>query len=51
LRRRWAFQLLVPAGGDSSDSPAVEGLLRNLRQNLHNDIDARFDRLLLPRPV
>lgn len=41
-----AFQLLVPAGADSGDSPVIEGLLRNLRQNMHDDINARFDRLL-----
>ena len=39
-----AFQLLVPAKG--GDSPLVDGLLRNLRQNIQDDINSRFERLL-----
>jgi hypothetical protein len=31
---------------DSVGSSVVEGLLRNLQQNLHDDINARFNRLL-----
>ena len=43
-----AFQLLVPAKGVgfSRDSPLVDGLLRNLRQNIQDDINSRFERLL-----
>jgi transcriptional regulator with XRE-family HTH domain len=42
-----AFQLLVPAeDGLSGESPLIGGLLRNLRQNIHDDINSRFDRLL-----
>jgi transcriptional regulator with XRE-family HTH domain len=44
-----AFQLLIPANEDSGDSPVIEGLLLNLRQNLHDDINVLFDRLLSPR--
>ena len=40
-----AFQLLVPAGPaiPASDSPLIYGLLRNLKQNIQDDINKRFD--------
>ncbi|MHC6201900.1 helix-turn-helix domain-containing protein [Breznakiellaceae bacterium SP9] len=43
-----AFQLLVPAKGTGSSgaSPLFDGLLRNLRQNIQDDINSRFERLL-----
>ena len=42
-----AFQLLVPAdkAGIYAGSPQITGLLRTLRQNIQDDINARFDRL------
>jgi transcriptional regulator with XRE-family HTH domain len=41
-----AFQLLVPSGGTASsgDFGLISGLLYNLRQNIHDDINNRFDR-------
>jgi len=43
-----AFQLLVPTGGtiSSSDSALVSGMLQNLKQNIQDDINTRFDRLV-----
>jgi transcriptional regulator with XRE-family HTH domain len=43
-----AFQLLVPSGGTVSpdDSSMVSGMLHNLRQNIQDDINSRFDRLV-----
>ena len=43
-----AFQLLVPSGGAVSlgNSALVSGLLSNLRQNIQDDINSRFDRLI-----
>ena len=48
-----AFQLLVPTGGaiSSGDSALVSGMLRNLRQNIQDDINSRFDRLPYPAKV
>ena len=42
-----AFQLLVPADKAvlNDDNALIAALLRNLRQNIQNDINARFDRL------
>ncbi|MDR0497648.1 MAG: hypothetical protein LBH42_08550 [Treponema sp.] len=42
-----AFQLLVPADGDTipDESALIVALLKNLRQNIHDDIDNRFSRL------
>ena len=42
-----AFQLLVPADEASlhDDSALIAVLLRNLRQNIQDDINSRFDRL------
>jgi len=42
------FQLLVPPGValSSDDSAMVSGLLQNLKQNIHDDIDSRFNRLV-----
>ena len=43
-----AFQLLVPDGGSdvSNDSALASGMLRNLKQNIQDDINTRFDRLI-----
>ncbi|MDR0455984.1 MAG: helix-turn-helix domain-containing protein [Treponema sp.] len=43
-----AFQLLVPLGEtlSSDDSALVSGLLQNLRQSIHDDIDSRFCRVI-----
>jgi len=43
-----AFQLLIPSGGTVSpaDTALISGLLRSLRQNIHDDINSRFDRLV-----
>jgi transcriptional regulator with XRE-family HTH domain len=42
-----AFQLLVPddKAALNDDKALIAVLLRNLRQNIQNDINARFDRL------
>jgi transcriptional regulator with XRE-family HTH domain len=42
------FQLLIPPGGalSSNDSALISGLLQNLKQNIHDDIDSRFGRLI-----
>jgi len=42
-----AFQLLVPDDKAvmSDDKALISVLLRNLRQNIQNDINTRFDRL------
>ena len=42
-----AFQLLVPSSGEvsSGDFTPISGLLQNLRQNIQDDIDSRFNRL------
>ena len=42
-----AFQLLVPTDENllNDDSAMIAVLLRNLRQNIQNDINTRFDRL------
>jgi len=44
-----AFQLLVPLNEpvQSDDSAIISGLLRNLRQNIQDDINSRFDRLVI----
>ena len=44
-----AFQLLVPASEDTphEESVLITALLRNLRQNIQDDINTRFDRLLV----
>ena len=41
-----AFQLLVPSSGtvSSGDSGVISGLLYNLKQNIHDDINNRFAR-------
>jgi transcriptional regulator with XRE-family HTH domain len=43
-----AFQLLIPSGEtvSSGDSALVSGLLKNLKQNIHDDINSRFGRLI-----
>ena len=43
-----AFQLLVPSCTENSqnDNAVISGLLENLKQNIHDDIDNRFNRLL-----
>ena len=43
-----AFQLLVPAdmAGIQTDNAAISVLLCKLRQNIQDDINSRFDRLL-----
>lgn len=43
-----AFQLLVPSNETvpSGESALVTGLLRNLRQNIQDDINSRFNHLL-----
>jgi transcriptional regulator with XRE-family HTH domain len=45
-----AFQLLVPAngGGIPADNPLIPSILRILKQNIQDDINTRFDRLLPP---
>jgi transcriptional regulator with XRE-family HTH domain len=46
------FQLLVPgaAGGKAKDGdPLLLGLLDNLRQNIKDDIDSRFDSIIRPK--
>jgi transcriptional regulator with XRE-family HTH domain len=42
------FQLLVPVDGAQmpEDSALIAGILTNLRQNVRDDIDARFSRIL-----
>jgi len=42
-----AFQLLVPAGEAAlcDESALIAVLLRNLQQNIQDDINARFERL------
>jgi transcriptional regulator with XRE-family HTH domain len=42
-----AFQLLIPANeaGIPADNPLFSGLLRNLKQNIQDDINSRFERL------
>jgi transcriptional regulator with XRE-family HTH domain len=44
-----AFQLLIPLDVDNLkyDTALITALLRNLRQNIQDDINTRFDRLLL----
>jgi transcriptional regulator with XRE-family HTH domain len=43
-----AFQLLIPADTISAqnDDLIISGLLRSLKQNILDDINSRFDRLL-----
>jgi transcriptional regulator with XRE-family HTH domain len=43
-----AFQLLIPSSETFShgDSALISGLLQNLKQNIHDDIDSRFSRLI-----
>jgi transcriptional regulator with XRE-family HTH domain len=43
-----SFQLLVPLGGVSTkdDNLIISSLLRSLRQNIQDDVNSRFDRLL-----
>jgi transcriptional regulator with XRE-family HTH domain len=43
-----AFQLLIPSDAESlsGDSALISSLLQNLRQNIHDDIDSCFDRLI-----
>ena len=43
-----SFQLLVPSTETvlSVDTALISGLLRNLRQNIQDDINNRFDRLI-----
>jgi len=42
-----AFQLLIPAEGATphDNNALIAVLLRNLRQNIQDDINARFDRI------
>jgi transcriptional regulator with XRE-family HTH domain len=41
------FQLFVPENSSkvNENNPVVSGILGNLRQNIKDDIDARFDRI------
>jgi transcriptional regulator with XRE-family HTH domain len=43
-----SFQLLVPVDGTQmpEDAALVSGILTNLRQNIQDDINSRFDRVL-----
>ena len=43
-----AFQLLVPSSRETpqGDNAVMLNLLENLKQNLHDDIDSRFSRLI-----
>ena len=42
-----SFQLLVPSSEEaaSSDFTPISSLLQNLKQNIHDDINSRFDRI------
>jgi transcriptional regulator with XRE-family HTH domain len=44
-----AFQLLVPSNGtiSSGDSGLIPGRLINLRQNIQDDINSRFDSFII----
>jgi transcriptional regulator with XRE-family HTH domain len=48
-----AFQLLVPANGGEipADNPLISALLRNLKQNIQDDINAQFDRISPPETM
>jgi transcriptional regulator with XRE-family HTH domain len=43
-----SFQLLVPVDGSKmpNDDALISGILTNLRQNIQDDLDSHFDRLL-----
>jgi hypothetical protein len=43
-----SFQLLVPVDGTEmpKDAALLAGILTNLRQNIRDDINSRFDRVL-----
>ena len=43
-----AFKLLAPSSKESSqsDAAAIASLLNTIKQNLHDDIDNRFNRLI-----
>jgi len=43
-----SFQLLVPTGTaiPHGDSALISGVLKNLKQNIQDDINNRFDRLV-----
>jgi transcriptional regulator with XRE-family HTH domain len=43
-----SFQLLAPVDGSHvpDDAMLISGILTNLHQNIQDDIDSRFDRLL-----
>jgi len=43
-----AFQLLLPLAVDALhyDTSMIDALLRNLRQNIQDDIDSRFNHLI-----
>ena len=43
-----AFQLLIPSAVDALhyDAAMISALLRNLRQNIQDDIDSRFNHLI-----
>jgi transcriptional regulator with XRE-family HTH domain len=43
-----SFQLLVPLNSSEilEDTALISGILTNLRQNIRDDIDSRFDQLL-----
>jgi transcriptional regulator with XRE-family HTH domain len=46
-----AFQLLIPSGVvSSSDTTLLSGVLRNLKQNIHDDINNRFSQYLTSPP-
>ena len=46
-----AFQLLLPLAVDviQYDTAMIDALLRNLRQNIQDDIDSRFNHLISER--
>ena len=46
-----AFQLLLPLAVDALhyDTSMIDALLRNLRQNIQDDIDGRFKHLISER--
>jgi transcriptional regulator with XRE-family HTH domain len=48
-----SFQLLVPAieAAMPANSSLVSGLLLNLKQNIQDDINSQFDRLLPPESL
>ena len=48
-----SFQLLVPSGEEvpSDDFSMISGLFKNLKQNIHDDINNRFDQLTVRKDI